>query len=66
MTRVSKQDIETKLRQIQNSVGGEVEEAEPTLIKVAVAAVAVVVVLTYMIGRRRGRIRSTVVEVRRV
>lgn len=66
MTRVSKQDIETKLRQIQNSLSGEVEEAEPTLIKVAIAAAAVVVVLTYMVGRRRGRIRSTVVEVRRV
>lgn len=66
MTRVSRQDIETKLRQIQNSLEGEVEEAEPTLIKVAIAVAAVVVVLTYVVGRRRGRIRSTVVEVRRV
>ncbi|MDA8392088.1 MAG: hypothetical protein M0Z87_04650 [Actinomycetota bacterium] len=66
MTRVSRQDIETKLRQIQGSLAGEVEEAEPTMIKVAIAAAAAVIVLTYIVGRRRGRIRSTVVEVRRV
>jgi hypothetical protein len=63
---VTRADIESKLREIQGVTDstGEVAQnaAKPALV---VAGVAVVVV-AFLLGRRRGRKRSTIVEVRRV
>jgi hypothetical protein len=63
---VTKADISAKLREI----AGEVEETavgakDYALIAGAVAIVGVVV-LAYILGRRKGRTRRTVVEVRRI
>ncbi len=64
--RVSRDDIEAKLREIQ----GDVQDAGRAGAQVAIvagAALAVgVVALAFWMGRRRGRKRTTVVEVRRV
>ncbi len=64
--RITRADIETKLRDIQ----GEVHDAGKASAQIAIvagAAVAVgVVALAFWMGRRKGRKRTTVVEVRRV
>ena len=63
---VTRSDLESKFRELQ----GEIDESKQTAASYAVAAGAVVVVtvavLAYVIGRRKGRKRSTVVEVRRI
>jgi len=65
-TRVTRSDIEAKLRELKGEVDETTEKAKPVgLAAVAVAAVAVVG-LVYMMGRRKGRQLSTVVEIRRV
>ena len=64
--RITPRDLEGKFRQLQGdieSVGGQAKSYG--LIVGAVAAVAVVGV-AYFLGRRRGKRRSTVVEVRRL
>lgn len=63
---ITRDDIERKFRELS----GEVEQAQDSaksyaLVVGAVAAVAVVGV-AYLLGRRRGRKRSTVVEIRRI
>ena len=63
---VTRQDIEAKLRELQARVEDEAEQAKPSIIRVGAAVAAGVIVLVYLMGKRRGRIRSTVVEVRRV
>ncbi len=63
---VSRAQIEGKLREIRESIDGEVEKAKVPLAAVAAVVVAGIVVGAYMIGRRRGRKRTTVVEIRRV
>lgn len=63
---VTRDDIEAKLRGLQADVGSEVEAAKPRILVTGVALVVGLSVAFYLIGRRRGRKRSTVVEIRRV
>jgi hypothetical protein len=64
--RITRQDIEEKFRELSGSVGGDVEEAKPRLVTMGVVAVAVVLVGAYLLGRRAGRRKSAVVEIRRL
>ena len=63
---VTRADIETKLRQIRGEVDSTAKAALPIGLAVGAAAVAVVVGMAYLMGRRKGRKRATVVEIRRV
>lgn len=63
--RITRAEIEAKLRQVRGDVdtAGEAAKSAGTLVG-AVAVVAIVAV-AFLIGRKRGRRSSTVVEVRR-
>ncbi|HZQ88256.1 MAG TPA: hypothetical protein VFA83_25635 [Acidimicrobiales bacterium] len=63
---VTRADIESKLRQIRGEVDSTAKAAVPIGLAVGAAAVAVVVGVAYLMGRRKGRKRATVVEIRRV
>ncbi|MGH9029670.1 MAG: hypothetical protein ACRDV4_08665 [Acidimicrobiales bacterium] len=65
-TRITRDDIEAKLREISGEVDERVEDAKPKLVMGAVAAVVTVAVLSYLFGRRGGRKRSAMVEIRRI
>jgi cytochrome c-type biogenesis protein CcmH/NrfG len=63
---ISRRDLESKFRELQGEVTSVGDSAKSyALVVGAVAAVAVVGV-AYLLGRRRGKKRSTVVEVRRL
>lgn len=64
--RITRDDLEAKFRELTGEVGGQVEAARPQMLTVAAAGVLLAVVLAYLLGRRSGRKRSTVVEIRRV
>ncbi len=63
---ITRDDIESRLREIQ----GEVDEAGETARNVALVAGVVVVVVVaaaaFYFGRRRGKLAKTIVEIRRV
>jgi LPXTG-motif cell wall-anchored protein len=63
---VTREDIEAKLREIRgvtdNTTEAAQEAAKPALVVLGIA----VVVGAFLFGRRRGRRRSTIVEVRRI
>jgi hypothetical protein len=63
---VSRGDIEAKLREIRGEVDSTTERAKVPAIAVGVAAVVVVVGVAFLLGRRRGKRMTTIVEVRRV
>lgn len=64
--RITRDDIEARFRNVQREVEGVEDEAR-SYVGLAVAAVAVgVVVVAFALGRRRGRKRRTIVEIRRV
>jgi hypothetical protein len=63
---ITRNDIESKLRELR----GEVEETGNNVKQYAIAAGAVVAVavvaLAFALGKRKGKRKTTVVEVRRV
>lgn len=65
-SKISRDDIESKLRALQGDVQGKVEDRRSILMFVAGTLGVVVVVAFYLVGRRSGKRRSTVVEIRRV
>ncbi|HUY64210.1 MAG TPA: hypothetical protein VMV14_06795 [Acidimicrobiales bacterium] len=64
--RITRDDIEGKLRELSGEIDDQVESARPRLVAGAAAGVVVVVLVAYLWGRRRGRARSAVVEIRRL
>ena len=64
--RITRADIEAKLQEIKGEVDDTTDTAKPIALAVGVALAAIVVVGAYWMGRRRGRKKTTVVEVRRV
>jgi hypothetical protein len=59
-------DIEAKLREIKGEVDTGVEKAKVPVMAIGAALVIGVVGLAYLMGRRRGKKTTTLVEVRRV
>jgi hypothetical protein len=65
-TRIGRDDIEAKFREIQGEVEATEQEARGYAgIAIAVTVVAVVAV-AFVLGRRKGRRGRTIVEVRRL
>ncbi|MDP8975191.1 MAG: hypothetical protein M3N28_02260 [Actinomycetota bacterium] len=64
--RVTRADIESKLREIKDDVDTTTGAAKPYVAAAVTVAAVVVVGLAYILGRRKGTKTSTVVEVRRV
>lgn len=63
---ITRDDIEAKFREIKGDLDDTAESAKSMAIAVG-AAVAVVAVLgVFLLGRRRGRKKTTFVEIRRL
>jgi len=65
-TPITRDDIEAKLAEIRGGVDNTVGQAQSKLTVVAIGAVALVIVVAFLLGRRRGRRGKTVVEIRRL
>ena len=63
---ITKGDIEAKLRRLQGDVESKVESKRATVLKVGVAAGAVLLVVVFLLGTRKGARKTTIVEIRRV
>jgi len=64
--RVTRADIEAKLRELEAGVTERAEGARQTAFVFGVVAIAVTVVVAYWFGRRSVRKRRTVLEIRRL
>jgi hypothetical protein len=64
--KISRDDLEAKLREMSGGVEETVDAARPKLITSAVGAVVLALLIAYLLGRRRGRARSAIVEIRKV
>jgi signal transduction histidine kinase len=63
---ITRDDIEAKFRELQTEVDDTVEQSMGIVVIAGVAAVVGLVAVAFVLGRRRGRKRTTVVEIRRV
>jgi len=64
--RINRDDIQGKLEELRGEVDEGVERARNVTQVVAVVAVGVLIAAAFFYGRRRGRKRQTIVEIRRV
>lgn len=64
--RVTRDDIEAKLRELQGEVDTGVERAKVPAIAIVAGVVAVTVIASYWLGRRRGRRRQLILEIKRI
>ncbi len=64
--RVSLSDVERQLRSLGGSAQSVVGQSRTTVTAAAVAGGVLAVASVYLLGRRRGRRRATVLEIRRV
>ena len=64
--KVTRNDIEAKLRELRGEVDSRVEDVKVSLTVVAVAVAVTAIVAAYWLGRRRTRKRQTVFEIRRI
>ncbi len=63
--RITRKDIEDKIRSLTGEVEDQVEQAKPALVGTAAGVAVLLLLLAYLLGRRAGRARSAVVEIRR-
>jgi hypothetical protein len=64
--KITRDDIEAKLREVAGDVDSGVEAVKPKLITAGIAAAVLGLLVAYLLGRRGGRNRSAVVEIRRL
>ncbi len=63
--KITREDIEAKFREITGDVDQKADEAKDTAVTIGVVVAVVVVIGVFLVGRRRGRKSTTIVEVRR-
>lgn len=63
---IDRDDLEAKLRELKGEVQDTTESATSVLLTVGAVVAVGVIAIAFLAGRRRGKKRTTVVEVRRI
>ena len=63
---ISRDDLENKLRAFQGEIKGAVDNQRNNLMVAAGVVGLIVVVVVFVLGRRSGKKKTTIVEIRRV
>jgi hypothetical protein len=65
-TPIRRGDLEAKFRELQGEVDETREAARTTLVTVGAVVAVGIVAVAFLLGRRKGKKRTTIVEVRRI
>jgi len=63
--KISKSDIEQRLRNLQGGVEEKIASQRQKIVGTAIAVAVLTVLLAFVLGKRSGRKKNTVVEIRR-
>lgn len=64
--KITRDDLEAKLRELKDDVEETTESAKSYAAAAAVAVAIVIFAVAFASGKKRGRRKSTVVEIRRI
>lgn len=64
--KITREDLEAKFRELQADVEETSEQARSYVLAAAAAAGVVLFLIAFSAGRKRGKKKSTVVEIRRI
>lgn len=65
-THITPDDLRHKLQAFQGDVQGKVDDQKTTIATVAGGAGLVVMIIMFLLGKRSGKKKSAIVEIRRV
>lgn len=63
---ITRDDLEGKFRELFEGARGEAASAKNTIVSVGVVVGIILLLIAFLLGRRGGKKRTTVVEIRRV
>jgi hypothetical protein len=64
--RITRDQLEDKFRELEGGARDQAESARSTVVTAGAVAALILLLLAFLLGSRKGRKRSTVVEIRRV
>jgi hypothetical protein len=65
-TRITRNDLESKFRAFQGEVQGKVDDKKQTLVAAGAGIGMFLMIVFFLLGRRSGKKKTTLVEIRRV
>ena len=65
-SKITERDLEAKLRSFQDGVQSKVDDQKNTLVAVAGGVGVVLLIVFFLLGKRAGRKKTTLVEIRRI
>ena len=65
-TKISPEDLQNKLQAFQNGVQGKVDDKKSTLAAAGGVALVILVLVFFMLGKRSGKKKTTLVEIKRL
>jgi len=65
-TKISRADLEAKFREVQDGLQGKLEDKKSSILTVVAVTGVVLGLVFFLLGRRSGRKKTTLVEIRRV
>ncbi len=65
-TKITRTDLESKFRAFQGDIQGKVDDKKQTLMAVGAGAGMFLMLVFFLLGRRSGMKKTTLVEIRRV
>ncbi|HSH10245.1 MAG TPA: hypothetical protein VLA10_00550 [Ilumatobacter sp.] len=65
-SKISAADLESKLRAFQGDVQSKVESKKNTMLMVGAGGVTLLLIIFFLMGKRSGKKRTTLVEIRRI
>jgi len=64
--KITRADLEAKLTEIDAELSDTGEAIKPTATAIGIGALVLFLIAAFLLGRRKGQKRSTIVEVRRL
>jgi hypothetical protein len=63
---ITRDDLESSFRSLKDDIDRSADEAKSKLIPAGILVVVLLLLVAYLLGKRVGRTKSTVVEIRRI
>jgi hypothetical protein len=64
--KITRADLEQRFRLVQEDLTNAAEDARTKVLAVGAGALVLLVLIAYLMGRRGGKKKSTIVEIRRL
>ena len=64
--RITREDLEQRFTAVQDNLRGKVRDRKQTLISAAGGAAILILLIVFLLGKRSGKRKTTLVEIRRI